>query len=281
MHEFLRTRPHIVEDDHPVATDDNQAMILIRMEPRDEHMGALAAGKPQLCRGHVGDRLVEVGRAGGRYLVGLFPDQGQNHGNIVRGETPEDVLLAPDFPQVQPVRVEVLQAAQRALADQFPKLQKRRVVLQQMPDHQGPVGGFGQRAQGFRLRDLERQRFFDEDMLAGEQRFPRHGEMLFRRRRDGHAVNVRVAQYVDKRPVLGAVLFMQGGGGGLVAVEDRGQRAEVVKIPDQVTPPVAAAYDRDGRVGGRAARGRAVGVAVVGCLTGRRHVGHVSPLTHE
>ena len=74
----------------------------------------------------------------------------------MRREGPQDVLLAPDLSEVEPVRIEVLQPPEPPVAHQFFKLEEGRVILQQMADHQPAVEALGERARALRPRSVSR-----------------------------------------------------------------------------------------------------------------------------
>ena len=120
----------------------------------------------------------------------------------MRREGPQDVLLAPHLSEVEPVRIDVLQPAERALAHQFPQLDERRVVLQQVADHQPPVLALGEAAQLLGLGDGQRQRLLDEDVLAGFESRACELGMQRRRCRDRDAGDVigRAAPHRIQRP---------------------------------------------------------------------------------
>ena len=112
----------VVEHRHRVAADHDQLLLLERMQPRHEDVRALAAREEQVRSGHVGDLLVEVVAADGLYRFRLLADQRQDHRQVVRREAPQDVLFAPDLPEIEAVRIEILEPPQRALAHQFLQL---------------------------------------------------------------------------------------------------------------------------------------------------------------
>ena len=54
----------------------------------------------------------------------------------MRREAPQNIFFAPHLAEVQPVRIDVLNLAERSAADDFSQFQERRVVLQEVADHQ-------------------------------------------------------------------------------------------------------------------------------------------------
>src|SRR4051794_34998553 len=159
----------IIEHRHPVGADNDEALLLIRVEPRYKDVRLLAARESQVRRRYVGDRPVQEIAADGLDLHRLGADERKDHRYVVWGEGPQDVLLAPDLSEVEAARVDILQPSEPALADEVAQLQERRVVLQDVPDHEAPVEPLGEGANLLRLLDLQRQRLLEEDVFAGRQ----------------------------------------------------------------------------------------------------------------
>ena len=158
----------------------------------------------------------------------------------MRRKTPQRVFLAPDFPEVQPVRRDVLQLAKRAAGSQGAEFADARMVLQQVAHHQDAPAIPGQADQFLRLGDIEAKRLLDEHILAGLERPLGQAVMQFRRRRDGHAGDFFVR---ENRLRIGArfqsgVLGAEAAKRLLVGVAEPAQHAQLMKIPRQVPPPV-------------------------------------------
>ena len=164
----------------------------------------------------------------------------------MRREGPQDVLLAPHLSEVEPVRINVLQAAERALAHQFAQLDEGRVILQQMADHQPPPALLGKRAQPLGLRRLSgpaasRQRHACRLRCAPSQA-PRAAPRAPRSRRRQCAGSRSIAR--APRPAR-RTAPTSWRARRLIGVADRRQRAELGKIADQVLAPIAATDHRD------------------------------------
>ncbi len=156
-------------------------------------------GKFQMGGGDIGDALMQVIAAGGLDALRLVPRQRQNHGDVVRGERPEDVFLPPDLAQVQPVGVDVVDPPQFPGRGKFLELDEGRVVLQQVPHHQDPAAFFGDFDQLLAFRFVQNERFFHIDVLAGQKGFARQEKMRFRRGGDHHTLDVVTLQNVGQR----------------------------------------------------------------------------------
>ena len=80
----------------------------------------LAARESESGRRHVGDGVVQIIAARPRVTRdGLAADERQDHREVMRREGPEDVLLAPYLPEIEPVRIEILQPAEPPLAHEL------------------------------------------------------------------------------------------------------------------------------------------------------------------
>jgi hypothetical protein len=113
------------------------------MQPGNVDVRVDARGEAQVHKRRGGDRGMKMERALGMDAYRRFARQCQDHGNIVGRETPEDILLAPHFAQIQAVGIYVAQAAKRALAHQRMHLQECGMILQQVADHQHEAALFG------------------------------------------------------------------------------------------------------------------------------------------
>ncbi len=74
-----------------------------------------------------------------------------------------------DLAEVEPVGVDVLDLAELAPRDQVLEASDRRVVLEQVPDHQDAAFRSGQRDQASPSSAVKSQGLLDEDILAGLQ----------------------------------------------------------------------------------------------------------------
>ena len=228
---------------------------MIRVEPRYKDVRLLAARESQVRRRHVGDRPVQEIAADGLDLHRLGADERKDHRYVVWREGPEDVLLAPDLSEVEAVRIDILQPSEPALAYEVAQLQERRVVLQEVPDHEAPVEPLGEGAKLLRLLDLQRQRLLDEDVFAGRQGLLAERVVLRRRRCAGDGLDRRVGEDGLERRRASAELGRESRDPLLVRVDKGRQRTDFGVVADVVLPPRPAADDGDANAaGGRAAR---------------------------
>jgi hypothetical protein len=68
------------------------------------------------------------------------------------------------------------------------------MVLQQMTDHQTAIALLREAAEMLSLDELERQRLFDKNMLAGFERGMRQGRVMHRRSSNRHRRDRRVSE---------------------------------------------------------------------------------------
>src|SRR5262249_2692480 len=147
----------------------------------------------------------------------------------MRREGPEDIFLAPDPSEIEPIRIEVLQPAEGAVVYQLAQFEEGRVVLQQMSDHQFAVPALGQSQDLLRLGPRKGQRLLHKDMLPGLDRGARKGRVLDCRSGDRDAGNRRVAPYRVEPGARCTVLLRQSGRGRLVDIAYRPQRPQFGK----------------------------------------------------
>ena len=157
----------IIEDEHAAAADDDELLLLEGVEPAHEDVGADARGELEVCHGDVGDSGVEEIAADGIDVGRLLAGEAQDEGDVVRGEGPEDVLLAADLAQREAAGVDVLEAADFAGPDHLLQADDGGVVVQDVADEEGFLLLRGQADQGFAVGAGEGKGLFHEDVLAG------------------------------------------------------------------------------------------------------------------
>ena len=81
-----------------------------------------------------------VALAAGLGLDRPLADEVEQHGDVVRAEAPERVLVGAHLAEVLAVAVEVVDVAELARVDQRRARAERRVEEQQVPDHEPAVG---------------------------------------------------------------------------------------------------------------------------------------------
>ena len=84
----------VVEDRQPRRADHRHLLLLERIEPTDEDVGANAAGKAHRRQGGVGHIPVEIVSSGAANLLRqLTSREGENDGNVVGRKAPQRVFL--------------------------------------------------------------------------------------------------------------------------------------------------------------------------------------------
>ena len=244
-HQLLPPAFAVVEDGHGAFAHDDQLLLLEGMEPRHENVGVLAARKREMRGGDVGHRLRQVVGADRGDAFGLLADQRQDHRNVVRREAPQDALLAPDLPEIEPARVEVAQPAELAVAYRLLQPDEGSVVLQQMADHQGAFALSRDSAQRLGMADVERQRLLDEDVLCRLQRLGGEREVLGRRRRDRDAGDGPIPQHLGERTRRDLVFLGHVARGLAVHVAHRRPRIQFVEVANEILSPITAPDDGD------------------------------------
>jgi len=237
----------IVEDEHAAAAHDDELLFLVGIEPAHEDVGADARGELEVGHGDVGDPGVEEVAADGIEVGGLLAGEAQDEGDVVRGEGPEDVLLAADLAQGKAAGVDVLEAADNACADHLLQADDGGVVVQDVADEEGFLLLRGQADQGLAVGTGEGKGLFHEDVLAGVEGLGGEFVVDGGRGGDDDGGDCGIGQDVgrgggdgDVRVGLGHVFA-----DGLGAVADRFEDAKLVEIAHEVLAPVAGADDGD------------------------------------
>lgn len=246
-HQLVRPGLRVVENSHLPVPHDDELLLLERVEPGNEDVGPKPRGKMKVGHGHVGDLLVEVIPPGGGNAFRLLSGQSENHGDVMGGERPQGVLLPPDLPQVEPVRIDVIHPSQLAGFHEFFQTDESGVILKKVPHHEDPAARRRQvdEFQGFLL--TEDQGFFHEGVFPRQQDLADHRVMRFRRRRHNGGGNVFSGKDVAHRqdPFDAGKSRFHLRQDGLILVADEAKGAQFMKIPDQVPSPVSRSDDGD------------------------------------
>jgi hypothetical protein len=188
---------------------------------------------------------VQIIRASGIHRFRGISDQGQDHGDIVRCKTPQNVLFPPHLPEVEPIGIDILQPAKIAPIHELFQLQECRVILQQVTDHKASVDFFGESTKRFCLLRIKGEGFLDENMFPGEQCLARQCAMQHRRRRDRDCIDRGIAEQFCPFPGRNTRGFRLRTSNLFRRVVDRTKGTEFAKIAHEVLAPIAAAGHRD------------------------------------
>src|SRR5919106_5961755 len=117
VHGDLALELHVVEHDHLLRADDRDLAHLVRVEPREVHVGDPPRREAEVAEDDVLDaarqEVAPVGERGLRLLV----EEVQDHGEVVDAERQERVLVGADDPQVLAVPVHAEHRAELARVD--------------------------------------------------------------------------------------------------------------------------------------------------------------------
>ena len=204
-------------------------------------------GKPEAHQARVGDPVVQVRRATYGHLFRHLAHQPQEERDVVGGEAPERVLLGAHAPEVQSVRVQVQELAERPLVDQLAELEDGGVVLEHVADHQDPLPRLGEIDDLLRVGDRDRQGLLDQDVLAGVERVQRERGVRDGRRRDHDAGDVVAREDVVRvggaASMSGNVSFIsssrRGSGSHTIARRPRSCHTRTWLIPHAPHPSTA------------------------------------------
>src|SRR5438132_2728338 len=107
----------------------------------------------------------------------------------MRGEAPENIFLSPYLPDVQAVGIQIVDLSECALLNQRLQLQDRRVIPENVADHENPAPRGG-RSKGFLpCSPTTARRLLDDHVFLASKTPFDHSEGVNRRRRRGDAGN--------------------------------------------------------------------------------------------
>jgi hypothetical protein len=129
----LLGRLHVVEHRHPPGPDEGQPPHLVRVEPRQVHVGKDALGEPQRQEHDVLALGLHVGGALRRDLLGPGVEQVRHHAHVVGSEAPQRALVAADAAEVRALRVQVVDRAEGAAPHEPVQVPDGGVMEQQVP----------------------------------------------------------------------------------------------------------------------------------------------------
>src|SRR5919201_5222490 len=100
------------------------------MQPAYEDVGTNAAAELACRERRICNLRTDVATAMSSNSLRIFFEQGQNHGNIMRREAPQDVLLGAQLANIQARGIDVLHADQLAFAHQSLQFPDGRMGLE-------------------------------------------------------------------------------------------------------------------------------------------------------
>src|SRR5687768_14213699 len=101
-----------------------------------------------------------------------FAEQAQDHRNVMRREGPQNVLLAADFPEIQSVRINVLDSAQLSGLDERVQFQNGRMVPEKMADHKNAVTPASEIDQFLAFGHRKTEWFFNKHVFSSQNGLP-------------------------------------------------------------------------------------------------------------
>ena len=110
---------HVVEDDHLLAADHGHLAHLVRVEPREVHVGDAARREAEEAEDDVLDPLLQVVHPVRDRLARLLLEEPEDDGEVVDAERPQRVLVRADHAEVLAVAVDARDLAERPLVDEL------------------------------------------------------------------------------------------------------------------------------------------------------------------
>ena len=129
----------IVKNCHPLRPDDAKSLFLEWMQPAHKDVGFHTVPKLQSTQRGVHNGRIQVTTALSRRKEGVLrPGYTENHGNVVWGKAPQNVLFGTELSEIQARRVDILDFSEMALLDQSVELDDCRVVFENMAQPSAP-----------------------------------------------------------------------------------------------------------------------------------------------
>ena len=91
----------IVEDCHPLVSNDSELLFLERVQPAHENVRLYAALEITDGQRSVRNMRIQIAPTVSAHSIGNFTQQLQHHRNIVRRKTPQNIFLRPEFAQIK------------------------------------------------------------------------------------------------------------------------------------------------------------------------------------
>ena len=193
------------------------------------------------------DVRLDVGLADALHPDRLFTEPVEDDRDVVRTEVPEHVEIELVDPEVDALAVDVEHLAEDTVAKQSAHGFDRRVVDEGVTDHERACRDLARTYDRVGVGHVTGERLFDEDVLAGGERFFGQSPVGRDRSRDANGIDgvIRHERSVVLRRADRGKALRDGGEPLRVEIGDgddlrsRGLR----EGPDDVRPPVASSYD--------------------------------------
>jgi len=103
---------------HLLIAHHHQLLLLEGMEPGDKNVSFYSAGKVHGGEGGIGYVMLQVTATSSVYCYRHFPQEHKNHRDVMRCETPENILFDSYLADIESVGIQVLDLAQFAVVHQ-------------------------------------------------------------------------------------------------------------------------------------------------------------------
>src|SRR5207249_6494817 len=101
-------RQGVVEDGHGPLADHDEFLLLVWMKPAHEDVALDTALEGQRAQGDVGHLAAQIARAVTGHTRRGLAEEAEHDMDIVGCEAPERILLGPNPPQVETIRIHIL-----------------------------------------------------------------------------------------------------------------------------------------------------------------------------
>src|SRR5215813_3346695 len=165
----FRVRLRVVKHCHLAVADYDKLLLLERMQPADEDMCLHAACTIQEGERNVGNRMIEIAAALRSHRRWIFSEQMNDCRNIMRRKAPKNILFGPELAEIKPRRTYVFDPAEFARSNQAAQLNNRRMIVQQVADHQNAGLTSRQMKKFFAVIGTQSQWLFHKNIFSGAE----------------------------------------------------------------------------------------------------------------
>jgi hypothetical protein len=144
--------------------------------------------------------------------------QCQDHRKIMRREIPQRIVLSVELAKAKAVRMNITHLAKLARLHQFEKLLKSRMETQHMADHEHTAIVARRLHFGFRIGNRQRDRLFNQHILAVGDGADRKISMILRRQRQNDGIHILAREKILDLDMQHAMLRREARGAVTVLV---------------------------------------------------------------
>ena len=242
-------RLDVIEYRHRLGADNGKPPLTIWIETRCKQMAAQSARKTHVHMREIAEVVqkccplpanINWRRAGNR----------KDHRQVVRGQIPQSIAFGVELAQPKTVRVDVFDRSQLTGVDQLLEFLEGGMKAQDMADHENAVPGASRRHRALSVRYIERDRLFNEHVLAAFDGANSSISMVLRRQCHDDRVNILTLKQLIGRNRKALLFAGEALRPSRIGIRDGVQGAKRFQRADVIGTPIAASEDGDTRFHG-------------------------------